>query len=80
MKELNKLKQELMIMKTNGIKPNYSELARLHKCDRRTVRKYDNGYIGKPIEKKDKLAKLPIIIFIISLLLFIASIVLLFVL
>ena len=52
MKELNKLKQELMIMKTNGIKPNYSELARLHKCDRRTVRKYDNGYIGKPITRK----------------------------
>lgn len=51
MKELNKLKQELMIMKTNGIKPNYSELARLHKCDRRTVRKYDNGYIGKPITR-----------------------------
>ena len=40
-----------MIMKTNGIKPNYSELARLHKCDRRTVRKYDNGYIGKPITR-----------------------------
>ena len=51
MKELNKLKQELMIMKTNGIKPNYSELARLHNCDRRTVRKYDNGYIGKPITR-----------------------------
>ena len=47
MRELNKLKQELMIMKTNNIKPNYSELARLHKCDRRTVKKYDNGYEGK---------------------------------
>ena len=43
MKNLNKLKQELLIMKTNNIKPNYSELARLHKCDRRTVKKYDNG-------------------------------------
>ena len=31
-------------MKTNNIKPNYSELARLHSCDRRTVKKYDNGY------------------------------------
>ena len=26
MKELNKLKQELLIMKTENIKPNYSEL------------------------------------------------------
>ena len=30
MKELNKLKQELLIMKTENIKPNYSELAILH--------------------------------------------------
>ena len=29
MEDLNKLKQELMIMKTENIKPNYSELARL---------------------------------------------------
>ena len=48
MEDLNKLKQELMIMKTENIKPNYSELARLHKCDRRTVKKYDDGYEGKP--------------------------------
>ena len=33
MKELNKLKQELLIMKAEKIKPNYSELARLHECD-----------------------------------------------
>ena len=52
MKNLNKLKQELLIMKTNNIKPNYSELARLHRCDRRTVKKYDNGYEGKPINRK----------------------------
>lgn len=57
MRELNKLKQELMIMKTNNIKPNYSELARLHKCDRRTVKKYDNGYKGKPINR-DKESRL----------------------
>lgn len=38
MKELNKLKQELLIMKTENIKPNYSELARLHECDRRTIK------------------------------------------
>lgn len=51
MKEINKLKQELLIMKTNNIKANYSELARLHNCDRRTVKKYDNGYEGKPTTK-----------------------------
>ena len=39
MRELNKLKQELLIMKTNNIKPNYAELARIHNCDYRTVKK-----------------------------------------
>lgn len=59
MKDLNRLKQELLIMKTEGIKPNYAELARLHNCDYRTVKKYNNGYEGKPINriKKSKLDK-----------------------
>lgn len=59
MENLNKLKQELMIMKTENMKPNYSELARLHKCDRRTVKKYDQGYEGKPLNrnKESKLDK-----------------------
>ena len=57
MKNLNKLKQELMILKTQNIKPNYSELARLHNCDRRTVKKYDNGYEGKP-KNRNKESKL----------------------
>ena len=59
MRELNKLKQELLIMKTNNIKPNYAELARIHNCDYRTVKKYDNGYEGKPTtrEKESKLDK-----------------------
>jgi len=35
-------------MKTENIKPNYSELARLHDCDRRTIKKYNEGYKGKP--------------------------------
>lgn len=39
-----------------------------------------NSYIGKPIDKKEKLNKLPLIIFIISLILFVGSVVLLFVL
>ena len=51
MKELNKLKQELLILKTENIKPNYSELARLHKCDRRTIKKYNEGYEGKSIKR-----------------------------
>ena len=51
MKELNKLKQELLIMKTENIKPNYSELARLHECDRRTIKKYNEGYEGKPVKR-----------------------------
>lgn len=51
MKELNKLKQELLIMKTENMKPNYSELARLHECDRRTIKKYNEGYEGKPIKR-----------------------------
>ena len=57
MKKLNKLKQELMILKTQNMKPNYSELARLHNCDRRTVNKYDNGYEGKP-KNRNKESKL----------------------
>lgn len=48
MRKINKLRQELMIMRTLEIKPNYSELARIHECDRRTVKKYDEGYKGKP--------------------------------
>ena len=46
-------------MKTNNIKPNYSELARIHECDRRTIKKYDEGYQGKPTtrNKESKLDK-----------------------
>ena len=41
------------------IKPNYSELSRVHKCDRRTVKKYYNGYIkgSEHRKKKSKLDK-----------------------
>ena len=44
---LNKLKQELLIMKTLNIKPNYSALSRKYGMDRRTVKKYHEGYEGK---------------------------------
>ena len=44
-KELNKIKKEVLILETLGIKPNYSELSRLYGIDRRTIKKYKNGAI-----------------------------------
>ena len=38
-------------MDTHEIKPNYSELARKYNIDRRIVKKYHNGYPGKPIKR-----------------------------
>ena len=40
-----------------GIKPNYAELARKYQCDPRTVKKYNNGYEGKP-QKRKSISKL----------------------
>ena len=56
-KKIEKLKQELLIMKTLNIKPNYSELARIYKLDRRTIEKYNNGYSRENIKiiRKSKL-------------------------
>lgn len=49
MKEkLRNLKGHLEIMKTLGIKPNFSELERAFNIDRHTVKKYYDGYEGKP--------------------------------
>lgn len=39
---------QLSILKMSNIKPNFSELARLYGIDRRTVKKYYDGYDGKP--------------------------------
>lgn len=39
---------ELAVMDTLGIKPNYAALARKYDLDWRTVKKYHNGYKGKP--------------------------------
>lgn len=47
MNKIIKMKQELIILKTLGIKPNYSELGRNYNIDRRTVKKYNDGYEGK---------------------------------
>ena len=56
-KKIEKLKQELLIMKTLNIKPNYSELSRIYKLDRRTIEKYNNGYCRENIKiiRKSKL-------------------------
>ena len=41
------LKIQLKIPKLSDIKPNVSELARFYDLDRRTVKKYYDGYEGK---------------------------------
>lgn len=50
---------QLKILKLSDIKPNYSKLAREYGIDRRTVKKYYNGYEGKPAHrnKSSKLDK-----------------------
>ena len=55
--EYRKIKQELLIRKTLNIKPNYSELSRIYKIDRRTIEKYNNGYCRENIKiiRKSKL-------------------------
>ena len=39
---------QLKILKLNESKPNFSELSRIYDVDRRTVKKYYDGYEGKP--------------------------------
>ena len=51
------LKTQLKILKLSNIKPNFSELARQYGMDRRTVKKYYDGYEGKPAHR-DKPSKL----------------------
>lgn len=51
------LKGEIEIMKNLGIKPNYSAIARECGMDWRTVKKYCDGYEGKP-KKHSKSSKL----------------------
>lgn len=41
------LKTQLKILKLSDIKPNFSELARFYDLDRRTAKKYYDGYEGK---------------------------------
>ena len=48
----NKLLTQLKIFKLMDIKPNFSELARVYDVDRRTIKKYYDGYEGKPKHRK----------------------------
>lgn len=57
MKNKDKLLQEVTLFKMNEIKPNYSELARIHDCDRRTVKNYFEGKTEKS-KNRDKKSKL----------------------
>ena len=45
--KLEKMKGQLEIMKTLGIKPNFSELERNFEINRHTIKKYYDGYVGK---------------------------------
>ena len=53
----NNLQGELEIMKNLGIKPNYAALAREYDMDWRTVKKYHQGYKGKP-KNRNKISRL----------------------
>lgn len=46
------MKSELNVYDSHGIKPNYHEIARKYNCDYRTVKKYHEGYQGKPKHRK----------------------------
>lgn len=46
-----KMRVQLKILKLNNLKPNFSELARIYHLDRRTIKKYYDGYQGKPIHR-----------------------------
>lgn len=57
--KIEKIKQELLVMKTLNIKPNFSELSRIYKVDRRTIKRYNEGYSRENIKviRKSKLDK-----------------------
>lgn len=48
---------QINIFKTMNIKPNFSELSRIYGIDRRTIKKYYDGYEGKP-KTRNKSSKL----------------------
>ena len=54
------LRKDITVMKTMDIKPNFASLAREYDLDYRTVKKYYDGYDGKPAHhnKRSKLVEL----------------------
>lgn len=54
---ISNLQGELSVMDNLDIKPNYAELGRKYNMDWRTVKKYHEGYKGKP-RSRDKPSKL----------------------
>lgn len=46
-----KLQAQLNILKVNNTKPNFSALSREYGVDRRTIKKYYDGYEGKPVTR-----------------------------
>ena len=55
--DIDRLLAELKIMDLENIKPNYAALGRKYHLDPRTVKKYHEGYKGKP-RSRDKPSKL----------------------
>lgn len=55
--KINNLRKDLSFMKQVDIKPNYKALADKNGLDQRTVKKYHEGYVGKPTKRK-KISKL----------------------
>ena len=54
---MRNLKGELLCLKTENIKPNFSELSRIYGIDRRTIKKQYLGLINEQ-EKKKKVSVL----------------------
>ena len=55
MKEkISELMKEITIMKTMNIKPNFASLAREYNLDYRTIKRYYDGYDGKPAHHNKK--------------------------
>ena len=50
----NNLKGELAVMDSLGIKPNYAALGRKYGMDWRTIKKYHEGYEGKPSTRRKR--------------------------
>lgn len=49
---INRIEAELKILRCLGMKPNYSELERLHGITRQTISKYDKGFEKKETREK----------------------------